>query len=238
MAASQSTGKGMQSERTVRSEPQRDWNSFSPTTTIPKDVEETILSPTEETRSSRETTETEKFIQERETARAPSSQQQLPRRRGRPRKNEEIMKAKIPEGPRIGLAAGELLRRVIQLEPAGKSSRNAGSEQGKRMSMGENEEAPSQQLKQAKLAIAELYQENRELRRQLATKTAEASAAQSHGGNMAWLKRNLREVHNVIVQLREVKRLAEERHTEHPRECRAAEKEICVALASAQKEKV
>jgi hypothetical protein len=50
----------------VRSEPQRDWNSFSPAVTIPKDVEETILSPTEETRSSRGTTETEKFIQKRE----------------------------------------------------------------------------------------------------------------------------------------------------------------------------
>jgi hypothetical protein len=67
--------------------------------------------------------------------------------------------------------------------------------------MGENEEAPSQQLKQEKLAIVELYQENRELRRQLATKTAEASAAQSHGGNMAWLKRKLREAQNIIIQL-------------------------------------
>jgi hypothetical protein len=31
-------------------------------------------------------------------------------------------------------------------------------------SHGENEETPSQQLKQAKLAISELYQENRELK--------------------------------------------------------------------------
>jgi hypothetical protein len=88
------------------------------------------------------------------------------------------------------------------------------------------------------MAISELYQKNKELKRQLATKTAEASTAHSHRGNMAWLKRNLKEVHNVILQLREVQRMAEERHTEHPRECRAAEQEICVALASAQKEKV
>jgi predicted RNase H-like nuclease (RuvC/YqgF family) len=103
--------------------------------------------------------------------------------------------------------------------------------------MGTNEETPSQQLKQEKLAIAELYQENRELKRQLATKTAEASAAQSRGGNVVWLKRKLKEAQNVIVQLREAQRLAEEKHMEHPGECGAAEQGVCVALASAQGEK-
>jgi hypothetical protein len=61
---------------------------------------------------------------------SPSSQQQLPRRRGRPRKNEEIMKAQIPEGPCVRLIAEELLRRAIRLEPAGKSS-HEGREQSK-----------------------------------------------------------------------------------------------------------
>jgi hypothetical protein len=206
MVASQSAGKGVRSGRTARSEPQRDWNSFSPATTIPKDVEGTILSPAEKTRSSHGTTEAEKFIQEREMERAPSSQQQLPRRRGRPRKNEEIMKAQIAEEPCVRLIAEELLRRAIRLEPAGKSSHEGGNRARKVDAMGENEEAPSQQLKQEKMAIVELYQENRELRRQLATKTAEASAAQSHGGNVAWMKRQLREAQNVIVQLREVQR--------------------------------
>jgi hypothetical protein len=81
--------------------------------------------------------------------------------------------------------------------------------------IGENEQVPSQQLKQAKLAIAKLYQENMELRQQLATKTTKASVAQGHGGNMAWLKRQVREAHDTIVQLREAQILAEERHTEH-----------------------
>jgi hypothetical protein len=49
----------------------------------------------------------------------------MTRRRGRPKKNEEVMKAEA---------------------------------------MGMNEEMPSRQLKQAKLAIVEIYQENRELK--------------------------------------------------------------------------
>jgi hypothetical protein len=93
MVASQSVGKGARSGINARFEPKRDWNYFSPATTIPKDMEGTILSPAEKTRSSHGTIEAKKFIQEREMARAPSSQQQLPRRRGRLRKNEEIMKA-------------------------------------------------------------------------------------------------------------------------------------------------
>jgi hypothetical protein len=68
-------------------------------------------------------------------------------------------------------------------------------------SMGTNDQETSQQLKQAKLAIVELYQENRELRQQLATKTMEASTTQGHEGNVTWLKRQLREAHDMIVQL-------------------------------------
>jgi hypothetical protein len=48
--------------------------------------------------------------------------------------------------------------------------------------VGTNDQDPSQQLKQEKLAITELYQENRELRQQLATKTIEVSAAQGAKG--------------------------------------------------------
>jgi hypothetical protein len=72
--------------------------------------------------------------------------------------------------------------------------------------MGTNVREPSQQLKQAQLAIAELYQENRELRQQLAAKTLEVSASQGHEGNMTWLKRQLREAQDTIVQLRETQR--------------------------------
>jgi hypothetical protein len=125
MEFSQSTGKGTRSDRTARSEPQRDWISFAPAETIPRSLEGSIFSPTEETILRREKVETEKFIQKGKAVGAFASRQQLPRRRGRLRKNEEVTKAEA---------------------------------------MGTNEETPSQQLKQAKLAIAELYQENRELK--------------------------------------------------------------------------
>jgi hypothetical protein len=93
----------------------------------------------------------------------------------------------------------ELLMHAIQLEPAGGSSREGRRRTRKIDITGTNDQEPSQQLKQAKLAIAELYQENMELRRQLATKTMEASATQGREGNMAWLKRQLREVQDTIV---------------------------------------
>jgi hypothetical protein len=137
----------------------------------------------------------------------------------------------------VGLIAKELLRHAIRLELVGRSGHEDRNRARKGDVAGANEETPSQQLEQAKLAIAELYQENRELRRQLATKTVEASAAQSHQGNVAWLKRQLREAQDVIVQLREAQRLAKERHEEHPRECEAAGREVCVAPTNAQKEK-
>jgi hypothetical protein len=122
MEFSQSTRKGARSSRTVRSEPQRDWNSFAPAATIPRNLEGSIFSPIEETILRREMVETEKFIQKGETVGAFASGQQLPRRRGRSRKNEEVTKALIPEGPRVGLAAERLLRHVTQQEFVEKSS--------------------------------------------------------------------------------------------------------------------
>jgi hypothetical protein len=134
MVTSQSTRKGTRSSRTARSEPQRDWDSFSPAAGIPKDVKGTILLPTEKTRSNRGKYEMEGFTQEGKTVRAPSPQQQMPRRRGRPRKNQEIMEARISEEPCIRLIAEELLRRAIRLEPAGGSSQKTGAEQGEKIS--------------------------------------------------------------------------------------------------------
>jgi hypothetical protein len=78
--------------------------------------------------------------------------------------------------------------------------------------VGANIREPTQQLKQAQLAIAELYQENRELRQQLAAKTLEVSASQGHEGKVTWLKRQLREAQDTIVQLREAHRTSEEQN--------------------------
>jgi phage shock protein A len=52
---------------------------------------------------------------------------------------------------------------------------------------------------------------------------------------MTWLKRQLREAQDTIVQLREAQRLSEERYAKHSRECEAAEEIARAALASEQK---
>jgi DNA repair ATPase RecN len=79
-----------------------------------------------------------------------------------------------------------------------------------------------------------LYQENRELRKQLAERTVETSASQSREGNVNWLKKQLREVQDMIIQLREEQRMSEERIVEHFKECGPAMENVCAALASAQ----
>lgn len=166
MATSQSARKGAWSNRTVRFKPQRDWDAFSPAVGIPKDVKGTIPLPVEKTGSIRGKSETKGFAQEGKTTRALSPQQQMPRRRGRPRKNQETMEAQISEKPCVRLVAEERLRRATRLEPAGGSSREDRSRTRKANIAEANEQVPSQQLQQSKLAIAELYQENMELRQQ------------------------------------------------------------------------
>jgi hypothetical protein len=121
MVFSQTKIKGAQSDRTARSKPQRYWNSFALVATIPRKLEGSVFSPTEEIILRCKMTETEKFIQKRKMMGAFSYEQQLPRRRGRTRKNEEVTKALIPEGPRVGMASKRLHRNVTQKQFVGKS---------------------------------------------------------------------------------------------------------------------
>jgi hypothetical protein len=79
--------------------------------------------------------------------------------------------------------------RAVRLEPVEGTSQERERRTRRMDVMGTNDQDPSQQLKQARLAIAELYQENRELRQQLATKTIEVSTVKGHEGNVTWLKR-------------------------------------------------
>jgi hypothetical protein len=51
---------------------------------------------------------------------------------------------------------------------------------------------------------------------------------------VTWLKRQLREAQDTIIQLREAQRMSEERIAEHFKECGPAMENICAALASAQ----
>jgi hypothetical protein len=97
METSQSIRKGTQSSKIARSKPQNDWESFSPAAGIPKDVKGVIPLPTEKTRSNHAEPEAEGFAQEGKTVEAPSPQQQMPRRRGRPRKNKEVVEARFSE---------------------------------------------------------------------------------------------------------------------------------------------
>jgi predicted RNase H-like nuclease (RuvC/YqgF family) len=87
---------------------------------------------------------------------------------------------------------------------------------------GSNVRDPNQQLEQAQLSIAELYQENRELRRQLAAKNPEVSAPQGREGNVTWLKRQLQEAQDMIVQLREAQRVSEEQNMKTPQGARSS----------------
>jgi hypothetical protein len=73
------------------------------------------------------------------------------------------------------------------------------------------------------------------LRQQLATKTLEAPTSQGHEGNATCLKRKLREVQHMIIQLCETQRVSEERNVKHFRECELAMEKVRGALANAQK---
>jgi hypothetical protein len=87
----------------------------------------------------------------------------------------------------------ELLMPAIHMYPIGGSSHKSRRRIRKMDITGANDQEPSQQLKKARLDIIELYQENMELRRQLASKTMEVSTTQGHEGNVAWFKRQFKE---------------------------------------------
>jgi hypothetical protein len=79
-----------------------------------------------------------------------------------------------------------------------------------------------QQLKKVQHIIAQLYQENKELKKKLIEKTLEAQTPQSKAShksptsstegerNIKWLKKKLREAQDQIIKLREEKRISEE----------------------------
>jgi hypothetical protein len=68
--------------------------------------------------------------------------------------------------------------RVIRLEPVDDPSRERCGRRRREDTEGTTICEPSQQLKKGKLAITNLYQENKELRQQLVANTLEASASQ------------------------------------------------------------
>jgi hypothetical protein len=103
-----------------------------------------------------------------------------------------------------------------------------------------------QRLNKAQHVIAQLYQENRELRRQLAERIPKKQASQSKAGwrsprsptegenNIKWLEKQLREAQNEIIKLKEESRISEEGIMEHFKKCRQVIDDACVALSDAQ----
>jgi hypothetical protein len=173
------------------------------TTDIPRDPKGYSFSPARKVTSHYVEAEIGRDVEEGKTLEAPSPQQSIPRKRDMPRKNRETGEAQVPSELCMKITAKQLLMCSIRLEPVEGLSRETYDRRRRTYIEGTNICKPLQQLKQAQLAIADLYQENIELRQQLATKTLEASTSQGHEGNVTWLKRQLREAQDTIIQLRE-----------------------------------
>jgi hypothetical protein len=131
-----------------------------------------------------------------------------PWRRGRPKK-----KTREGEGdrPKAELSARPTLEESVMptnhSELVGTTGKGGRRRKGRVEESGASVENSAQQLEQAQFAIAELYQENRELRRQLAEKT-QRIPPQGRAGSTVWLQRQLREAQDMIVELREAQRMA------------------------------
>ena len=69
----------------------------------------------------------------------------------------------------------------------------------------------------------------------MAANTLEVSVSQGREGNVTWLKRQLREAQDTIVQLREAQRGLEELNMKHLREREAVGEKVRADLANAQK---
>jgi hypothetical protein len=77
----------------------------------------------------------------------------------------------------------DLFIHSIWIEPIDGPRREDSNRRRRTNNEGKSIHGPLQQINKAQLSIVELYQVNRELRQQLATKTLEASMPQSREGN-------------------------------------------------------
>jgi hypothetical protein len=205
-------GLGPRGSRSARSEPQHAWDSFGSASHV-------FESPiggggfgSEMVSVSSMEIEAEKGVSEEGTLVNAPSQEPKPWRRGRPRKDT----AKREETHLSAeLSACPVVEEFVELphlsELVGIIDRGDGSRKGRGKALGPHVESLIQQLERAKLAIAELYQENRELRHQLVEKYQGITSSQGHAGSMVWLQRWLREAQDTIVQLREAQHAVEER---------------------------
>jgi len=158
MGTPQNTRWGLRSSGNTRLEPENAWDSFLFAAGVPEVSRgdsylcaETMVMPHAET-------EIEEVTPEGHRLEAMLPQQQIPWRRGRPRKNKEVGgESQIPIESHARSAAEEFLMCTIRLKLVETISRGSGNRMRRTKALGSNIRAPSQQLEQEQLAIAELY---------------------------------------------------------------------------------
>jgi hypothetical protein len=127
MGTPQNIRRGTRSSRSARLEPQSAWDSFLLAVGIPEVSKGGSYLCVEMMISHRAKAEVEEVVLEGRTLEDMPPQQQIPRRRGRPRKNKEAGETQIPSEPCARSAVEELLMRAIRLEPVEVTSRGSGS---------------------------------------------------------------------------------------------------------------
>jgi hypothetical protein len=115
----------------------------------------------------------------KKTIEGSSSQQSVPQKSGRTKLIKKSEETQAPNEPRTLSVVEKLLVCVVRLKLVEGSSREI-NERWRRLGTESMEvRESSRQLKQVQLAIVELYQENIDLRKQLAEKTVKTTSSQS-----------------------------------------------------------
>jgi hypothetical protein len=157
-------GWGLRSSRSARSEPQRAWDSFllashvleSPTRGAGLGMEMVSASPVK--------LGVKKDTSNRGMMGTVFPQEPKPRGRGRPKKGmKKGEEDRLPAELGIRSVVEEPMRFTHWSVPVGTTGREGRRGKGGERASGSPDESSSQQLEWAKLTIAELYQENREL---------------------------------------------------------------------------
>jgi hypothetical protein len=202
MGSPSSMGRGLRGSQSARSHPQRTWDSFlwvSRGTTIGPEVAS----------SSRDELGVVADTSGRNTLEVAPSPGPKSRRRGRPKKKIWEGEGDRPKAePKVRPACEESVMPTDRSQLVETADKGGKRGKGRSKSSGSSVGNSAQQLEQAQIAIAELYQENRELRRQLVEKTQGISPPQGRGGSVVWLQRQLREAQDTIVELRDTQRMA------------------------------
>jgi hypothetical protein len=181
----------------------KDWDSFLISTDIPRDPKGDFPLYARKTTLHRAGERMKEAMGKGKEIEESSSQQPTPWKIGRPKLIKKPEETQAPSEPCAQSTVEKLLVRVVRLEPVEGSSRGISERQRRSDTESMEVQESSQQLKKAQLVIVELYQENRDLRKQLAKKTVEVTTSQSRAGNANWIKRQLREAQDEIIKLRE-----------------------------------